>query len=191
MIVWKDLDSEIHIPSIKKLIAKLDCLSSITLLTNYVIGNRIYIKKNCHKDIIDHVRSNDKEVGGLLLGRVYELDSEKEEIYPFISVLTIALASEKYKSSSIALEMNTEIWIRANDYLSKGMIVLGWYHSHPNLGAFFSSTDKFTQASFFNHKYSLGLVIDPFQKSHCIFTGPTADKYQHKIAIIDYDLEMA
>jgi proteasome lid subunit RPN8/RPN11 len=46
---------------------------------------------------------------------------------------------------------------------------LGWYHSHPNLGAFFSSTDRYTQKHFFNNDYSLGLVIDPIRNEEKYF----------------------
>ena len=47
--------------------------------------------------------------------------------------------------------------------------VLGWYHSHPNLGAFFSSTDKYTQKNFFPNNYNLVLVVDPYNEEHKIF----------------------
>ncbi|MCY1311905.1 hypothetical protein D9M70_622700 [compost metagenome] len=41
--------------------------------------------------------------------------------------------------------------------------MVGWYHSHPNLGAFFSGVDRKTQKDFFNSNYNLGLVIDPIR----------------------------
>ncbi len=43
-------------------------------------------------------------------------------------------------------------------------MVVGWYHSHPNLGAFFSGTDRATQRAFFNRPYSVGLVVDPVRR---------------------------
>jgi hypothetical protein len=53
-------------------------------------------------------------------------------------------------------------------------MVVGWYHSHPNLGAFFSGTDRKTQRSFFSQRYSLGLVADPVRSEEAWFVGPDA-----------------
>jgi proteasome lid subunit RPN8/RPN11 len=50
--------------------------------------------------------------------------------------------------------------------------VVGWYHSHPNLGVFFSGTDRKTQRDFFNQSHSLGLVVDPIRLQEKWFIGP-------------------
>ena len=55
--------------------------------------------------------------------------------------------------------------------------MIGWYHTHPNLGAFFSGTDETTQRSFFNQSYSLGLVIDPARCEKKIFFGASSEEY--------------
>jgi proteasome lid subunit RPN8/RPN11 len=69
--------------------------------------------------------------------------------------------------------MGTEVWNRARERLGD-RIVVGWYHSHPNLGAFFSGTDRRTQRHFFNRPYSVGLVIDPVRGEEAWFVGPEA-----------------
>jgi proteasome lid subunit RPN8/RPN11 len=56
--------------------------------------------------------------------------------------------------------------------LTDGTIVVGWYSSHPHLGAFFSETDRTTQHNFFRNAFSLGLVIDPVRNELCAFVGP-------------------
>jgi proteasome lid subunit RPN8/RPN11 len=68
--------------------------------------------------------------------------------------------------------MNTEVWDKARQMLSQSMQVVGWYHSHPNLGAFFSGTDRTTQRGFFGHPYSVGLVVDPVRNEKAWFLGP-------------------
>jgi proteasome lid subunit RPN8/RPN11 len=50
--------------------------------------------------------------------------------------------------------------------------VVGWYHSHPGLGAFFSHTDRRTQQAFFAHAYSVGWVVDPLRGESAWFVGP-------------------
>jgi len=80
--------------------------------------------------------------------------------------------SETFRSSGVSLAMGTEIWDRARSVTAHddGMVV-GWYHSHPNLGAFFSSTDRATQRAFFNQPYSVGLVVDPIRGEKAWFIG--------------------
>ena len=57
--------------------------------------------------------------------------------------------------------MDSQIWIEANQVGTNGEMVVGWYHSHPNLGAFFSGTDRRTQQAFLGNAFSIGWVIDP------------------------------
>ncbi|GGA51374.1 hypothetical protein GCM10010981_45960 [Dyella nitratireducens] len=56
------------------------------------------------------------------------------------------------------------------------LLVVGWFHSHPNLGAFFSGTDRKTQRDFFFHPYSTGYVVDPVRDEHAFFLG--AESFQ-------------
>jgi proteasome lid subunit RPN8/RPN11 len=67
--------------------------------------------------------------------------------------------------------MNSTIWEDARNQISTDRFVIGWYHSHPNLGAFFSGTDRKTQREFFNREYHLGLVIDPVRNEERWFYG--------------------
>ena len=39
--------------------------------------------------------------------------------------------------------------------------IVGWYHSHPGLRAFLSSTDVTTQLEYFDQPYNVAMVIDP------------------------------
>ena len=48
---------------------------------------------------------------------------------------------------------------------------MGWYHSHPGIGAFFSGVDRSTQASFFGPQYCLGLLVDPVARRQKLFFG--------------------
>jgi proteasome lid subunit RPN8/RPN11 len=71
--------------------------------------------------------------------------------------------------------METSVWDRARAALAAGELVVGWFHSHPRLGAFFSDTDRRTQAAFFNHPFSVGWVIDPFANEEAWFLGADAE----------------
>jgi len=67
--------------------------------------------------------------------------------------------------------MDTSVWTSALPNKEAGKLIVGWFHSHPNLGAFFSGTDRATQRNFFAHDYSLGYVIDPVRKEDAYFIG--------------------
>jgi proteasome lid subunit RPN8/RPN11 len=55
---------------------------------------------------------------------------------------------------------------------ANGKTVVGWYHSHPDLGVFFSGTDRRTQRAFFNQPHCIGLVVDPIGFQETWFIGP-------------------
>jgi proteasome lid subunit RPN8/RPN11 len=68
--------------------------------------------------------------------------------------------------------METPVWSAARAALEPGELIVGWYHSHPGLTAFFSPIDRQTQRAFFHHEYSLGWVIDPLAGDEALFLGP-------------------
>lgn len=80
--------------------------------------------------------------------------------------------------------MDAEIWNSVNNCDIKDLLVVGWYHSHPNLGAFFSGIDRKTQKSFFNHTYSLGWVIDPLRNEDKIFVGEESEEYKQTLMVL-------
>lgn len=52
---------------------------------------------------------------------------------------------------------------------------IGWLHPHPGYGAFFSETDRATQASW-GEPYQVGIVVDPIRREVAIFRGPQAEE---------------
>ena len=134
---WKELESDIRLFSLMDLLGRLDCLSSLYAMSNLSKGIRIYALRSCEEAVLNHVRSCSKEVGGLLLGCVYQTNMHGNRGAEAITILTKSIPSIAYRNSSVSIEMDTEVWGRANEHFLKGNVVVGWYHSHPNLGAFF------------------------------------------------------
>lgn len=188
---WKTLESDLILRSMADAFRSLDCLSALYALTNLSEGINVYAVHSCTEAVLSHARSDKNEVGGLLLGQVYKGDVRRCEPADTLILLTHAVPSVDYNNSSVSLEMGSEVWNRINSPVLADNIVIGWYHSHPNLGAFFSGTDRKTQRAFFNHPYSLGWVIDPFRGEQKVFCGPESVEYQHSIMEIDHGLEMA
>ena len=52
--------------------------------------------------------------------------------------------------------------------------IVGWYHSHPNIGVFMSGTDMRTQRAFFYHPWCVSIVYDPIRNEIGCFLGMEA-----------------
>jgi proteasome lid subunit RPN8/RPN11 len=111
------------------------------------------------KKVLDKIReqavsSPRNEVAGLLLGRV---------LRKTLFVSDIITGKQRSSATHVALEDEFLI-IAATEYgrLGKRKSIVGWYHSHPSLGAFVSSLDFATQKRFQAlFPDAVGLVIDP------------------------------
>jgi proteasome lid subunit RPN8/RPN11 len=117
-----------------------------------------------------HLGSSADERGGLLLGEVFAEDPGV--VSTSVAVLvSCAVPALDFSSSGISLRMESGVWERARLARRPGELVVGWYHSHPGLGAFFSATDRRTQAAFFANPYSVGWVVDPLLAEEAFFIG--------------------
>jgi len=94
-----------------------------------------------------------RECIGLILGRIYEESVVVTEIVPISSGSAIFVDITDYEQvfSLISFER-----------IDKGEVIVGWAHTHPGLGLFFSGTDIQTQITYQRmHPKSFGLVLDP------------------------------
>ncbi len=121
--------------------------------------------------VMQHLQGSDDEQGGLLLGEVFTDDGDRRGAASRAVILSQAIPAVEFESSGISLRMETGVWERARLALRPLEMIVGWYHSHPGLGAFFSATDVRTQAAFFPHPYSVGWVIDPLRGEEAFFVG--------------------
>jgi proteasome lid subunit RPN8/RPN11 len=188
---WNELKSDIKLGNLVVALHKLDCSSAIHLVTNLMRGTRIYALRCCVETVMAHVDGDTKEVGGLLLGQVWEDNLNPKSGDGPLVILVDAVPSAIYSNTAVSLKMGTEIWGRINERVPDDLIVVGWYHSHPNLGAFFSGTDRGTQRAFFNHSYSVGWVIDPFRDERKLFVGRDSEEYRPSLLVLNHGLEMA
>jgi proteasome lid subunit RPN8/RPN11 len=47
--------------------------------------------------------------------------------------------------------------------------MVGWFHTHPNLGVFYSGDDVVVHSAAFTLPWHVGLVVDPVRKEACFF----------------------
>lgn len=135
----------------------------------------VYIGSGVQAEVLAHLSDRRVEQGGLLIGRAWlGGTSSQPEGVSHVSVEK-AIPADDADGSAIALRMETSVWTAARAALRPGQLIVGWYHSHPGLSAFFSDTDRRTQKAFFNHDYSIGWVIDPWTGDEALFIGPKCE----------------
>lgn len=131
----------------------------------------VYITPEAEATARAHLATAQVELGGLLVGRAWRGDDGA------ITHVRIdrAVPAEESAGTAISLRMGTSVWQRAQQALGDGDRIIGWYHSHPGLTAFFSDTDRRTQSAFFAHDYSIGWVIDPLLDEQALFIGADSE----------------
>jgi len=118
----------------------------------------------------DHVAGSPLERGGLLLGEPLLVDAGDAAVAAVF--VRTAVPGADGDATGYSLRLRPGVWDAARGMLAPDEIVVGWFHSHPDLGAFFSGTDRRTQADFFRHPFSVGWVIDPLRREQAWFVGP-------------------
>jgi proteasome lid subunit RPN8/RPN11 len=105
------------------------------------------------------------EQGGILIGKRY-LDSRSGVHF---SVVSKAITANNAVGTTGFLEISQECWKEMHDELdayreetSENVIIIGWFHTHPNmLSCFMSGTDRATQDAFFSSELAYSIVINP------------------------------
>jgi proteasome lid subunit RPN8/RPN11 len=133
-------------------------------------GLLIAVSRIALETVNRHLVIRDDEQGGLLIGEVHAEgnDAARSRVVRIMQ----AVPSLEFASTGVSLRMESGVWEEARRRLGEQQMIVGWYHSHPGLGAFFSDTDRRTQRAFFPHAYSVGWVIDPVLDDAAWFVGP-------------------
>ncbi len=134
-------------------------------------GLLVILADDVREEVLRHLRSSQDEQGGLLLGEVFADDERVSVAASRAVAISQAVPALDFASSGISLRMESGVWQCARAALRPFEMIVGWYHSHPGLGAFFSATDRRTQAAFFPHPYSVGWVLDPVLDDEALFVG--------------------
>jgi proteasome lid subunit RPN8/RPN11 len=128
----------------------------------------VWIAPAVDRQVMAHLLTLDVEQGGLLVGKAYSGPGSDQVAHVRI---TGSAPAEDAQGTAFSLRMGTAVWRAAQAMLAADEMIVGWYHSHPGLTAFFSDTDRQTQRAFFNHPYSVGWVIDPHNRDEALFLG--------------------
>lgn len=166
---WNNVKPDILATDINSIDSNLSFIDITRLISETTYCPYIIFPEALRQRVLGHLRTKKVELGGLLVGRVISIDDLQDGIV--LVEITDSVESRDFDSTSVSLSMNPDVWQEANMLCTVKKFVVGWYHSHPNLGAYFSSVDRKTQKDFFNSVYNLGLVIDPIRNEEKWFIG--------------------
>jgi proteasome lid subunit RPN8/RPN11 len=169
---WVEATPRLPLQPLDALAGREPAFAQIARQTVAAPGLLIAITPHAHAAALQHLAGHPDECGGLLLGEVFADGDDPARSRAVL--VTQAVAAEEFASTGISLRMSSDVWERARRRLGPLELVVGWYHSHPGLGAFFSATDRRTQRAFFPHGYSVGWVVDPSTGDSAWFVGREA-----------------
>ncbi len=121
-------------------------------------------------DHADAGLDSDIEVMGLMIGRFYR---DEHGIYAIVD----RPVSSKLISDRFGVSFDKDSMEELFDSLDMddGESIVGWYHSHLDIGCFMSPTDIATQNGLFGGECGFALVIDPVRKEIKIFDSTIDD----------------
>jgi proteasome lid subunit RPN8/RPN11 len=172
VIRWQDAPSEPLVRPIDALRLRLADGDAEAVESRFAGETLVLVTAGARDAAARHVVGQRDEQGGLLLGTPFARDPASGAVD--VVLVRTAVGAVDFSSSGVSLRMEAGVWDRARQALEPGELVVGWFHSHPGLGAFFSETDRRTQAAFFAHAFSVGWVIDPFRDEEAWFLGAAA-----------------
>ena len=100
-----------------------------------------------------------RERGGFLVGTVERLGDGR-----LVVDVRAAIPADGAEGGSSWWQLTPQAWDHASRILETrhpGLLIVGWYHSHPGIGCFFSHTDRETQRHVFPNPWNLAAVADP------------------------------
>ncbi|MFX1356779.1 MAG: Mov34/MPN/PAD-1 family protein [Promethearchaeota archaeon] len=133
----------------------------------------VYIYEDTLNDMRDLCKKNENEIFGYLIGLICRWNNNFYIIIEEKLFIEGTFYSHKLSTSQIegtAGKYEREFQKLKKNKNMKNLRVVGWWHSHPDLGCFLSFTDLHTQKVFFPESYQVALVIDPVKVDYEFFT---------------------
>lgn len=118
-------------------------------------------------EMATHAHSDaEREVGGVLLGRAY-----RHEGRLYVEVRA-ALPARSDDHGPVHFTFNADAWSRLHQDRASHypeLDIVGWFHTHPDLGVFYSADDVVVHSAAFVMPWHVGLVIDPVRREAGMF----------------------
>ncbi|MDD5312283.1 MAG: hypothetical protein PHO26_04530, partial [Dehalococcoidia bacterium] len=129
----------------------------------------VTISRKAHDAVYVHGILNPKqEVGGIFVGNVTQNESGKYKID-----IIAAVAAESAPGNKTQMQFTGPVWLDMLDKVQTGypgMRIVGWYHTHPNMGVFLSDDDVASHKVAFSNPWHIAAVCDPLKRQLGFFS---------------------
>lgn len=127
----------------------------------------VVMKPNALQQVHQHAISNMRsELGGFLLGRAFQ-DNGKHHL-----LIETALPAVSNDHGPVHFTFGADSWSECHRRKAEqypDLQIVGWYHTHPGLGVFYSSDDVVVHTAGFSLPWHVGLVVDPVRNEAALF----------------------
>jgi proteasome lid subunit RPN8/RPN11 len=125
----------------------------------------------------------DREVIGFLVGR----RPEKQPDGYYVVEVRDYIPSAYQPRSNGSVTITPDVWHYAQTIMNKRhrdhlTVMLGWAHTHPGSGLFFSQYDRYLHGAYFKQAWQIAAVIDPLAHDAGFFAWDAGqgDLYRHE-----------
>lgn len=126
----------------------------------------ILVHEHVLEEILEYSeRDLSRELGGFLLGGVRDDGPQQVEVRNFVP-------ARHTESRAASLTFTHQTWSALHREIEQRFpaeAVVGWQHTHPNLGVFFSAYDVFLHRNFFGEPWQIAMVVDPQRQEFGFF----------------------
>ncbi|MCO5183343.1 MAG: Mov34/MPN/PAD-1 family protein [Anaerolineae bacterium] len=127
---------------------------------------RVVYSQQALQQIEAHCTSNLRvEVGGALLGVAYQ---HNDLLFVEVQAAIPAVSADHGPSH---FTFTADVWaqLHRDREAYPELEFVGWFHTHPDLGVFFSSDDIVVHNAAFRQPWHVALVVDPVRNEACTF----------------------
>lgn len=129
----------------------------------------VFVSPKAFTRIGAHTRSDlDNEVGGWLVGK-WRRDKKLDRGY---IVVENNLPAPFTRQGRAFLTFTQDTQVALQNMMEErfpGKELVGWYHTHPRMGVFFSAYDTWLHENFFPEHYQVAMVIEPHSSTGGFF----------------------
>lgn len=140
----------------------------------------LFLDKQTLKKIKEHLQKEKiAETGGILIGRPFRIPNSPTIFVVIVDSFPLETGTHGMSFNITNIEM--KVANRQANINYPNLMIVGWYHSHPKYRIFLSGRDRSILKEFFNHSWSISLVIDQINKEQGFFVGDKGEKLDNQL----------
>lgn len=128
----------------------------------------VFMSRQALQQVDAHADSNTRvELGGILLGHATQADGQ------LCVYVEAAIPARSEENGPVHFTFTHDTWDGIHEdreTLYPHLDIVGWFHTHPDLGVFYSTDDEVVHSSSFTQPWHIGLVVDPV-RNHASYFG--------------------